>query len=175
MQKTDPCRSELFNHRGHQCLSLEARMQRSTPDHSSAYRSRILFSGVGGEKPQHGAIKRCRGSFGYAPLRMTISSGEGEYNWVEYAETDPCRSELFNHRGRQCLSLESRTQRSTPDHSSAYRSRVLFSGVGRRKAPSSIGQLNAAEVPSAPLRMANLSGGLEYCSIVPELDFQNWK
>jgi hypothetical protein len=25
----------------------------------------------------------------------------------------PCRSELFTHRGRQCLSLESRTQRST--------------------------------------------------------------
>ena len=57
-----------------------------------------------------------------------------------------CRSELFNHRGRQCLSLEARTQRSTPDHSSAYRSRVLLSGVGGRKAPSSMGRLNAAEV-----------------------------
>jgi hypothetical protein len=58
----------------------------------------------------------------------------------------PCRSELFNHRGRRCLSLESRTQRSTPDHSSVYRSRVLLSGVGGRKAQSGMGKSSTAEV-----------------------------
>ena len=76
------------------------------------------------------------------PERSASQMGPVTQRWWRGVEgprqrlIDPLLLLAFQPQGRQCLSLESRTQRSTPE----LQVRILLSGVGGRKLRAAVGQ-----------------------------------
>jgi hypothetical protein len=71
----------------------------------------------------------------------------------------PCSSEFFNHRSRHRAGL----LRFFPGALHCISQPILLSGLGGRKAPSSMGRMSTAEVPSATLRTGSSTPRHQCC------------